>query len=324
MKIRIATRKSKLALTQTRWVAAQLQQHNPGLEVEEVQIVTKGDKILDRPLSEIGGKGLFITEIETALLDGKADLAVHSMKDVPAELGRGLAIACVPPREDPRDMLVTPDGAELDDLEAGSKIGTSSLRRQAQLRARRNDIWCESLRGNVDTRLRKLEEGHYRAIVLAAAGLNRLGLGDRPGHILPVTHCIPAVGQGALGIETRADDEDTIKLLSQLDCPQTRVTVEAERSFLARLEGGCQLPIAGHAQLTAEGARVRFDACVGSADGEQLLTHCTDRYLDPKSDSHMKLAYDLGQEVAEQMLDKGAGDMIAQARSDAEKQGWKH
>jgi hydroxymethylbilane synthase len=324
VKIRIATRKSPLALTQTRWVASQLQRFHPGLEVEEVQIVTRGDRIQDRPLSEVGGKGLFVTEIEDALRENRADLAVHSMKDVPAELAEGLGITCVPEREDARDVLVTSDGAGLDDLEAFCKVGTSSLRRQAQIRARRNDVICEPVRGNVDTRLRKLDEGQFRAIVLAAAGMNRLGI-EHAHKVLEVEECIPAVGQGALGLETRIDDRALLELLAPLDHRETRVAIEAERAFLARMQGGCQLPLACHARLTHENSRLRIDALVGSPDGATLITSGSDRYLEDHSpEAVMHLAYQVGREVAEHMLQKGAGDLLEQARAVAASHGWKH
>jgi hydroxymethylbilane synthase len=325
VKIRIATRKSPLALTQTRWVASQLKRFHPTLEVEEVQIVTRGDRIQDRPLSEVGGKGLFVSEIEDALRENRADLAVHSMKDVPAELAQGLAISCVPEREDARDVLVTNDGAGLDDLEAFSKIGTSSLRRQAQIRARRNDVICEPVRGNVDTRLRKLDEGQFRAIVLAAAGMRRLGIADRVHKVLEVEECIPAVGQGALGLETRIDDRTLLDLLAPLDHAPTRVAIEAERSFLSRMEGGCQLPLACHARLTHEGARLRIDALVGSPDGAQMVTAGSDRYLeDLAPESVLRVAYQVGREIAEHILQKGGGELLEAVRQQAEARGWKH
>ncbi len=325
MKIRIATRKSPLALTQARWVASELKRHHPGLEVEELHVVTKGDRIQDRPLSEVGGKGLFVTEIEQALSEGRADLAVHSMKDVPAELAAGLGIACIPEREDARDVLVTMDGAGLDDLEAFTKIGTSSLRRQAQIRARRNDVICEPLRGNIGTRLQKLSDGHYRGIVLAAAGMRRMGLMDHAHRVLEVEECIPAVGQGALGLETRLDDRTLLELLAPMDHKTTRVAVEAERAFLARLEGGCQLPLGAHARLSPDGARLRIDAMVGSADESQMISAGVDRYLDDRSpEGQLRAAYELGLEIAEQVLAKGAAEMVAGARKIADERAWKH
>lgn len=324
MKVRIATRKSPLALAQARWVAKEIKRHRPEVEVEELHIVTTGDRIQDRPLSEVGGKGLFVTEIEEALSDGRADLAVHSMKDVPAQLAEGLAIVCVPMREDARDVLVTTDGAGLDDLEAFCKIGTSSLRRQAQLRIRRNDVICEPVRGNVDTRLRKLDEGQYRAIVLALAGLRRLGLTHRAHRALTVEECVPAVGQGALGIEARAGDTRIAELLAPLNHLETRIAVEAERAYLGKLEGGCQLPIAGHAQLSHNGARLRLDALVGTPDGEQVISAGTDQYLEDVSPAaKLARARQIGEALAEHMIQKGAGEMLAAARALAAERGWK-
>lgn len=324
MKIRIATRKSPLALAQTRWVAKELTRHHPGLEVEELHIVTKGDRIQDRPLSEVGGKGLFVTEIEEALQRGEADLAVHSMKDVPAELAEGLFIACVPVREDARDVLVTLDGSSLDDLEAFCRIGTSSLRRKAQLSARRNDIICEPIRGNVETRLRKLSEGHVRAIVLALAGLRRLSLTHHQHRVLSVEECVPAVGQGALGLETRQGDEAILALLAPLEHDDTRVAVEAERAFLGRLEGGCQLPIAAHAQLSHNRTRLRIDALVGSSDGQELISTGSDRAIgDLTLAERVRLARVVGLEIAEHMLEQGAARLIDGARALSAEHGWK-
>ena len=324
MKVRIATRKSPLALAQAHWIARELKRHHPGIEVEELHVVTTGDRIQDRPLSEVGGKGLFVTEIEEALSEGRADLAVHSMKDVPAQLAPGLSIVCVPMREDARDVLVTTDGAGLDDLEAFCKIGTSSLRRQAQLRVRRNDIICEPVRGNVETRLRKLDEGQYRAIVLALAGLRRLGLTHRAHRVLSVEECVPAVGQGALGLEARSDDTRMAELLAPLNHHETRVCVEAERAYLARLEGGCQLPIAGHAQLSHNGSRLRLDALVGTPDGAQVVSAGTDQYIEDQSpEGKLKLAQQQGLALAEHMLEKGAGAMIEAARGLAGARAWK-
>ncbi|MDB4988311.1 MAG: Porphobilinogen deaminase, partial [Myxococcaceae bacterium] len=278
----------------------------------------------DRPLTEGGGKGLFETEIEEALGDGRADLAVHSMKDEPAQLADGLTIACVPVREDARDVLVTRDGVGLDDLEAFCKVGTSSLRRQAQLRLRRNDIICEPVRGNVETRLRKLDEGHYRAIVLALAGLRRLGLTDRPHRALSVEECVPAVGQGALGLETRADDSRLAALLAPLDHHETRICVEAERAYLARLEGGCQLPIGGHAAFSHGGTRLHMDALVGTPDGTQVISAGNDELIEDQTyEGRLRLAVKLGRDLADRMLGKGAGEMIEQARELARERGWK-
>lgn len=324
MKLRIATRKSPLALAQARFIASELKRHHPGLEVEELHIVTLGDRIQDRPLSQVGGKGLFVTEIEQALNEGRADLAVHSMKDVPAELAPGLEIACVPMREDARDVLVTNDGAALDDLEAFSKIGTSSLRRQAQLRRRRNDVICESVRGNVGTRLRKLEEGNYRAIVLALAGLRRLGLTHLKHRVLSVEECVPAVGQGALGLEIRKDDAATRALLAPLEHLETRLAVEAERTFLAHLNGGCQLPIAGHAQLSHNGTRFVMDALVGSPDGLEIISAGVDEHIvDPSPKGKLALAHKLGLELANQVIERGGAELIEKARAFTDATAWK-
>lgn len=324
MKIRIATRKSPLALAQTRWVAEALRAHRPDLEVEEVPISTKGDQILDKPLAQIGGKGLFVTEIENALLDGRADIAVHSMKDVPAELARGLGIAAIPEREDPRDTLVTRGGIGLYELEAGAHIGTSSLRRQAQLRGARNDVRCSTLRGSVGTRLGKLESGQFDAIVLAQAGILRLGL-DIEGQPLDVATCVPAVGQGALGLEVRTEDRDVLALVAPLEHTPTRIAVEAERAFLAKMEGSCQLPIAGYARLQGDGGHLRLDAMVGSPDGQQLMNTGLSRVLlDQAPEARLRAAYELGVEAAEELLQKGAADLVDAARELAQQLHWKH
>lgn len=324
MKVRIATRKSPLALAQVRWVARELVRHHPDIEIEELHVITTGDRIQDRPLSEVGGKGLFVSEIEEALSRGDADLAVHSMKDVPAQLANGLEIVCVPVREDARDVLVTTDGAGLDDLEAFCKIGTSSLRRQSQLRLRRNDIICEPLRGNVQTRLRKLDEGHFRGIVLALAGLRRLGLTDRAHRALSVEECVPAVGQGALGLEARSDDSKMRDLLAPLNHYETCVAIEAERAFLARLEGSCQLPIAAYAQLSHAGTRLRLDALVGSPDGTQVVNGGSDENLEDQSPAgKLRCAAELGRKLAERMIEDGADVMLDAARALAKQRGWK-
>lgn len=310
MKLRIATRRSALALVQTRWVAAELRRRNPGLEIDEVHVVTTGDKVLDVPLAQIGGKGLFVSEVEATLADGRADLAVHSMKDVPTELAAGLEIVCIPKREDPRDALVSLDGAELDALEAGSRVGTSSLRRVLQLRARRNDLAYETLRGNVDTRLRRLEEGRFRAIVLASAGLRRLGLIDRPHVLLSTEQCLPAVGQGALAIEARIDDEATRALLAPLEDRATRLCVEAERTFLRDLEGGCQIPIAAHAHF--DGGRLALDAIVGAADGAEIVSAGSEAYT---SSTSLHDAHRLGHEVAAEIIARGGRALVEAARA---------
>ncbi len=243
----VATRRSKLALAQARAWIAELGRANPGLEVAELHVTTTGDKIQDRALREVGGKALFIKEIEEAILDGRAQIAVHSMKDVPAELAPGLVIGCVPAREDPRDVIVSREGCRFEELPPGSTVGTSSLRREALLRDWRPDLKLVPLRGNVDTRLRKCEEGEMDAIVLAYAGLRRLGLGDRATEVLDVERIIPAVGQGALGIERRDGAEDVAVFLRPLADPETTIAVAAERGVMTAVEGSCQVPVAGHA-----------------------------------------------------------------------------
>jgi hydroxymethylbilane synthase len=319
VKLRIATRKSQLALTQARWVGERLRALRPDLEIEEVHIVTQGDRILDQPLANIGGKGLFVSEVEAALTDGRADLAVHSMKDVPGALAEGLGMAAIPPREDPRDAFVTVKGSEVDDLPAGARVGTSSLRRTCLLRAHRPDLAYVTLRGNVDTRLRKLDEGAYDAIVLARAGLLRLGLGDRPHTILPVQVSIPAVGQGALGIEVRVDDRATWELVARLDDDKTRLEVEAERTLLARLEGSCKVPIAGHATL-AEGGEFSMSAMVGAVDSDRILSAASDTYLDGRTATvRLQQAKKIGDEVAEALLAKGARELVRAAIAASER-----
>lgn len=312
--IRVATRRSQLALTQTRMIASLLQQHEPSLVVEEVQIVTMGDQILDVPLNQLGGKGLFVSEVENALLDGRADFAVHSLKDVPADMAEGLVLACVPEREDPRDVLVTRNGEQFDDLEAGSRIGTSSLRRSSQLRRIRNDLDYAMLRGNVDSRLRKLEEGQYTAIVLAYAGLKRLGLDQRPLWPIPVELSVPAVGQGALAIQARADDTGMRARLSVLDHRWTRAAVLAERAFLRHLGGDCSTPLGGHARFDLEGSRLRFDAMVGAVQGDEQVRAGAERYFKETSADVESVAEKLGLEVAELLLRQGGDRLIAEAK----------
>jgi hydroxymethylbilane synthase len=318
VKVRIATRRSALALVQTRWVGARIRAHAPDVEIEEVPIVTEGDRVLDRPLAAIGGKGLFVSEVEAALVDGRADLAVHSMKDVPEHLAHGCVLAAIPEREDPRDVLVTVDGAELDALRAGARIGTSSLRRSCQLRHHRPDLDYASLRGNVDTRLRRLEEGRYAGVILALAGLRRLGLADRPLWVIPADVSIPAVGQGALAIEARKDDARTLALLAPLDHAATRANVLAERAFLAKLEGSCKTPIAAHVSSQDGGARIRIDGMVGSLDGSQVLTGSVERWADfrtPEEREAELRALALG--VAEDLISRGAADLVREARAAA-------
>lgn len=319
MKLRIATRKSRLALTQSRWVADRIRAHAPDLEIEEVHVVTQGDRVTDRPLQAVGGKALFVAEVEAAIVEGRADIAVHSLKDVPGdtELAEGLDILCVPPREDPRDVLVTLDGADLDDLEAGARIGTTSLRRVCQLRRRRPDLEYATLRGNVDTRLRKLEEGKYRGIVLAAAGLQRLGMLEGLKHVVLSTElCLPAVGQGTLAIEGRITDAQIRDLLAPLEHVRTRFETEAERAFLKRLRGTCHVPIAGSARLSAGGERLELEGLVGSLDGQQMISAAGDRYLRNRShEEDRAAARALGEEVADGLIARGARKLMSEAEA---------
>ncbi|HEY8427392.1 MAG TPA: hydroxymethylbilane synthase [Sandaracinaceae bacterium] len=317
MKIRIATRKSPLALAQTRWVAERIRAHRPDVEIEEVHVVTKGDRVIDQPLAKVGGKGLFIKEVEAALLDGRADLAVHSMKDVPDELAEGMAILCVPEREDPRDVLVSEKGLELSELPRGATIGTSSLRRSCQLRVARPDLGFAVLRGNVGTRLGKLDRGDFDAIVLAYAGLKRLGLdAERALWPIPPETSLPAVGQGALGIEGRADARELLALLAPLEHAETRLAVEAERAYLGRLQGSCTTPLAAYARFADGGAtRMRIDGMVGSIDGERVLTASIDGYVDARDHAErLQQAVRMGVELAEMQLERGAAELLELAK----------
>jgi hydroxymethylbilane synthase len=290
----IASRGSQLALWQARWIAGKLA--SMGHECRIHIIKTTGDKITDVPLARVGTKGLFTKEIEEALLEGSADLAVHSLKDLPTELPAGLVLAAVPEREDPRDAIV---GKKLAELPAGAKVGTSSLRRSAQLRKLRPDLQVESVRGNLDTRLRKLDEGQYDAILLAAAGLMRLGWEDRIAEILPVDVMCPAVGQGALAIETRESGAGRAAC-EPLDHPETHVAVRAERGVLASLGGGCQVPIGSHA--TVDGDRVNVLGVVVSPDGSQLIRASTEG---PAAE-----AAQLGRAVGAALLERGARQIL--------------
>lgn len=319
--IRIATRKSPLALAQTRWVGARIREHHAEVTIEEVHVVTKGDRILDQPLAKIGGKGLFINEVEAALADGRADLAVHSMKDVPDELGEGMGLLCVPVREDPRDALVTPTGMELSELSPSALVGTSSLRRACQLRAARRDLRFAVCRGNVGTRLSKLDDGQYDAIVLALSGMRRLGLDqERKLWPLPPDTSLPAVGQGALGIEGRLDDRDLLVFLAELEHGPTRLAVEAERAYLGRLQGSCTTPIAAHARFDDDGqTRMRMDGMVGSVEGDTILSASVDGYVDsPDHAARLQQAVRMGTGLAEMQLDRGAAELITLAKSTAD------
>lgn len=303
--ITVGTRQSALALTQTSWVCSQLESMRPDLKINVEKIVTKGDRILDVTLSKVGGKGLFVKEIEQALFDGVIDFAVHSMKDMPAVIPDGLMIAAVPEREDPRDALITRDGRNFSELPKGARVGTSSLRRAAQLKFARPDLEIISLRGNIDTRLRKLEEEGLDAIVLAAAGLARMGWLDRVTQRLSVDICIPAVGQGALAIQCRADDRELIDLLSEMEHPPTRLAVTAERKLLARLNGGCQVPIGGYAEESQEGVLL-LRGIVGNETGTTLLREFSEG-ADPVQ---------LGDTVADKLLEKGASEILSAVREE--------
>jgi hydroxymethylbilane synthase len=298
--LRIGTRGSLLALQQSNWVRDELMRHWPGLTVELQVIKTTGDKILDVPLAKVGGKGLFVKEIEDALEAEEVDVAVHSMKDVPAELPDGLIIAAIPCREDPRDVLVARGVRSLDEIPREAKVGTSSLRRAAQLKALRPDLRVETLRGNLDTRLRKAEEGVFDAVILAAAGLHRMGWQARITQYLDPERFLPAVGQGALGIEARADDAEVLALLTPLHHRETTVAVTAERSFLAELQGGCQVPIGGHARITGE--YVYLDGLIASVDGVTLLRQ--------SGQAPWAEANPLGRRIAQELLAAGGRTIL--------------
>jgi hydroxymethylbilane synthase len=322
-KIVIATRGSMLALWQAEWIRSQLQELDSGLTVELNKIKTTGDKILDVPLAQVGGKGLFVKEIEEALLDGTADLAVHSMKDVPTELPEGLHLAAITKREDPRDALIAREGiSSIKDLPKGAHVGTSSLRRICQLLSIRPDLKITQLRGNVDTRIRKLDEGRFDAIILATAGVKRLGYADRITEMIPVDISLPAIAQGAVGIECRIDDEFTNSLIEKLDHPDTSVCVMAERAFLTKLEGGCQVPIAGYAYLEdraqtedQDPSRVthhpllKMTGLVGSLSGDTIIK---ENISGSPGDAER-----LGVTLAETLLSKGADRILAEVYGDS-------
>jgi hydroxymethylbilane synthase len=298
--IRIATRQSPLALWQAEHVAERLKAAHPGLEVELVTFKTQGDKILDTPLAKIGGKGLFVKELERAMFEDDADIAVHSMKDVPVELPEGLHLPVILERHDPRDAFCSNDYASFDELPQGAKLGTSSLRRQCQLRERRPDLEVLDLRGNIHTRLAKLDAGEYDAIILAASGLKRVGLGDRVRAELPPEISLPAIGQGALGIECREDDKRINDLIAVLDDPDTHICVAAERALNHRLEGGCQVPIAGFAVL--DGKQLHLSGLVGRTDGSEILRSAI---FGPPHE-----AAEMGKALAEELLARGADEIL--------------
>ncbi len=299
-RIKIGTRGSQLALWQANWVKSELEARHPGTTVDLLIIKTKGDKILDVPLARVGGKGLFVKEIEEAILDGRVDLAVHSMKDMPAEIPSGLTIGAVPRREVPNDILISKNDTPLDQLPQGARVGTSSLRRSAQLKNVRPDLTIVPLRGNLDTRIKKLHREDLDAIVLAAAGVRRLGLADQISEALSVTTMLPAVGQGALCIETRTDDPAIAALVAPLEHPDTRIAVTAERAFLHRLEGGCQVPIAGHAVVA--GDEVTLTGLVADVDGKRVIRH--------RMTAATRRAAAVGVELAGNLLQQGADRLL--------------
>lgn len=298
--LRVGSRGSALAVTQARQVLADLERLQPGLRIELVTITTRGDVQTHAPLHEVGGKGLFVKEIEEALLAGEIDLAVHSAKDLPAELPEGLGIIVYPRRADPRDALISRSGLPLMQLPEGARVGTSSLRRVFQLRYLRPDLQIEPLRGNVDTRLRRLAEGRFDAIVVAAAGLERLGLADRVTEFLDPTTFVPAVGQGSLALEARLDDEHTARLVACLHDADTAVALQAERAFLARLEGGCQVPAGAYARL--EGGQAIVEGFLASQDGRVFLR---DREIGPAGRAEA-----IGVALAERLLSRGGAPAV--------------
>jgi len=309
-KVVIGTRGSKLALWQAEWIKSELQRLHPALDIELNKIKTTGDKILDVPLAQVGGKGLFVKEIEEAMLRNEADIAVHSMKDVPTEFPEGLHLAVICKREDPKDALIISEKLRVKSkkgmksllyhLPQGIRIGTSSLRRSCQLLSIRPDLKIRQLRGNLDTRLRKLDEGGFDAVVLAAAGIKRLGLSARITEILPFEISLPAIGQGAIGIECRVHDEFIYDLIAPLNHPSTSVCVKAERAFLRRLDGGCQVPIAAHARL--EDSSLIIDGLVGSINGDRIIRS----HIEGKPEQ----AEQLGVLLAEDVLSRGAKEIL--------------
>jgi hydroxymethylbilane synthase len=298
--LRIATRGSPLALWQAEHVAARLQALHPGLEVSLLTMKTRGDKLLDAPLAKVGGKGLFVKELEIGLLDGSADLAVHSLKDVPVQFPDGLELALVMEREDPRDAFVSNHYDSLAGMPAGTLVGTSSLRRQTQVRERYPELRVDWLRGNVNTRLAKLDEGRYDAIILAASGLQRLGFDDRIKASIAPEECLPAIGQGVLGIEIRSDDAQLRELIAPLAHAETTLRVSAERALNQTLNGGCQVPIAGYAELEADQLYLR--GLVGEPDGSKILR--------AEIRGGSERAHELGVELAQKLLAMGADRIL--------------
>lgn len=306
-KLVIATRGSQLALWQSNHIKAVLEEQNPGLEVELNVIVTTGDRIQDKALSKIGGKGLFLKELEEAMLQGEAQIAVHSLKDVPTVMPDGLLLAAITEREDPRDALLSEKYTNIDSLPQGAVVGTSSLRRRMQIEKLRPDLVIKDLRGNVDTRIRKLKEGEFDAIILAAAGINRLSLLDAVKHIYPISlnEMVPSMGQGALGIEA-VNDPEILKIVARLEDEYSRVETTIERSFVDELEGGCQVPIGVNA-LVLENGDVSIRAVLGLPDGTEMLSD-----MKVVSKKHYET---IGREMAEEFIARGAKELLARAES---------
>lgn len=314
-KIVIGSRGSKLALWQANWVKERLQSIYPELIIEIEKIKTTGDKILDAPLAKIGGKGLFVKEIEEALLSGKVDLAVHSMKDVPTEIPEGLHISAICEREDPKDALISKEGKSFRELPIGAVVGTSSLRRTIQIKALRKDLLIKPLRGNVDTRIRKLREGEFDAIVLALAGLKRMGLNDSVTEVFSEEVMIPAIGQGAIGIETRVDDDYVNKLINPLHHFETALCVSAERAFLSKMGGGCQVPLACHASMerySSSNFVFKIAALIGDPESVDLLIKSErEEFFDyPVENWIFQQVEEMGLQLAEELLKKGGKDIL--------------
>ena len=300
MKIRIGTRKSKLALWQANFIANELKKHFPNLEVELVKITTKGDKILDVPLAKVGGKGLFVKEIEEAMLRNEIDMAVHSLKDVPTFFPEGLGLVAITKREDPRDAFVSVKYQSLDELPKGAVVGTSSLRRKVQLKLKRPDLQIKDLRGNVDTRLRKLEEGQYDAIILAYAGLKRLALLNKAKQVFAPFDFIPAVAQGFLGIEARVDDEKTKEIVSVLNDKESFIRATAERTFLKTLEGGCQVPLGAYTEI--KNSKLHITGFVSDLEAKKFFRESLEGDLEKTED--------LGKTLAEKLLNQGTKEVL--------------
>jgi hydroxymethylbilane synthase len=307
--VRIATRESALALWQAEYVKTQLEHFHPNITVVLVPMTTKGDIWLDTPLAKIGGKGLFVKELEVAMLEDRADIAVHSMKDLPVDFPPGLDLEVICPREDPRDAFVSNTYASLSELPQGAIVGTSSLRRQCQLKAKRPDLDIRDLRGNVNTRLRKLDEGQYDAIILAAAGLIRLKMSERIAQTIEPEEMLPANGQGAVGIECRINDENIKALLAPLECSTTRIRVLTERAMNKALEGGCQVPIASYSVISADGKEIHLRGLVGAVDGSEIIES---EITGPIEQSEV-----LGHTLAQELLSRGADRILQQVYATA-------